>query len=200
MRLPRGFGYGFVMAGAQVSIFAFTTVYLVEARGLSAATAGLGVALLLTGGVLGRPLWGWASDLYPRHRLRFLQAAATLGAVATVLVATVPDPLLPLALAAVGLCSVGWNGVYVAAVAEAGQPDEVGGTTGSSLTMINLGAVVCPLLTGLVVQLSGSWTGGWLACAALSLLGVVVVAVSRHHDVEKHDTGEHDTEEEAVDG
>lgn len=178
MQLPHGYGYGFVMAGAQVSVFAFTAVYLVEARGVSAGTAGLGMALLLVGGVLGRPLWGWVSDLHPTHRLRVLQAASVLGALSVVLVATVPAVLLAPALAAVGVCSVGWNGVYVAAVTEAAAPDEVGRTTGASLVLINVGAVVCPLLIGLAVQFGGGWVVGWLACATLSLLGVAVIALS----------------------
>lgn len=179
MRLPHGFGYGFVMAGAQVSIFAFTAVYLVEVRGLSANRAGLGVSLLLLGGIVGRPLWGWLSDLYPEQRLRVLQGASLLGAVSIAGIWTVPIVVMPVALLVVGLCSVGWNGVYVAAVAEAGEPHEVGWTTGASLTMINFGAVLCPLLIGLVVQVTHSWGWGWSACSVVSLLGAVVVAGSR---------------------
>jgi MFS family permease len=179
LRLPHGFLYGLGMAGAQVSIFAFTTVYLVEGRGLTPGWAGLGVALLLLGGVVGRPLWGWVSDLLPEHRLGFLQTASLLGALSIVLVWTLPTALLPVALVTVGLCSVGWNGVYVAAIAEAGDPDEVGWTTGASLTMINLGAMVCPLITGLVLQLTHSWAYGWSACSLVSLSAVGVIALSR---------------------
>jgi MFS family permease len=179
LRLPHGFGYGFVMAGAQVSIFAFTTVYLVEDRGLAPGRAGLGISLLLLGGVVGRPLWGWLSDLYPDRRLRVLQATSLLGAVAIVAVWAAPGYLLPLALAAVGVCSVGWNGVYVAAIAEAGEPHEVGWTTGASLTLINLGAVSCPVAIGLIVQLTRSWAWGWTSCAGMNLLGLAVVAASR---------------------
>jgi MFS family permease len=179
MRLPHGYGYGFVMAGAQVSIFAFTTVYLVEQRGLTAAEAGLGVALLLVGGVCGRPLWGWFSDLRPELRLRHLQVVSVLGAVAVTLLWVVSAGLLPVALLVVGLCAVGWNGVYVAAVAEAAEPGQVGGTTGASLVLINLGAVACPLLIGFVVSLAGRWSIGWIVCAALNLAGAAIVAASR---------------------
>lgn len=179
MRLPHGYGYGFTMAGAQVSIFAFTTVYLVEERGFSATEAGLGVALLLVGGLAGRPLWGWVSDRHPELRLRHLTVVSVLGAVAVTLLWLLPAGLLPATLLLVGLCAVGWNGVYVAAVAEAAEPGTVGGTTGASLTLINLGAVVCPLLVGLVVALAGHWAWGWVACAVLNLAGAGVVAVSR---------------------
>jgi len=179
MRLPHGYGYGFVMAGAQVSIFAFTTVYLVADRGLSVAESGLGVALLLVGGVCGRPLWGWFSDLHPELRLRHLQVVSVLGAVAVTLLWVVPAALLPVALLVVGLCAVGWNGVYVAAIAEAAEPGEVGSTTGASLVLINLGAVACPLLIGFVVSLAGHWAWGWAVCAVLNLAGAGIVAASR---------------------
>ncbi|MCW2542212.1 MAG: major facilitator superfamily 1 [Frankiales bacterium] len=179
MRLPHGFAYGFVTAGAQVSLFAFTTVYLTDSRGLSPDRAGLGVSLLLLGGLLGRPAWGWLSDLYPEQRLAILQVTAVVGGVAIVAVWTVPAGWLPVALLVVGMTAVGWNGVYVAAVAEAGEPHRVGWTTGASLTMINLGAVVCPIMVGLIVQLTHNWAAGWSACSAISLLGFVIVRLSR---------------------
>jgi len=179
LRMPHGFAYGFAMAGAQVSVFAFTAVYLVDGRALSINRAGLGVSLLLLAGVLGRPLWGWLSDLYPEQRLRMLQAASLLGAGSISTMWTFPAVVLPVALFAVGLCSVGWNGVYVAVVAEAGEPHEIGLNTGASLRMINLGAVACPVITGLVVQLSHSWAYGWTFCSAVSLFGLVIIAVSR---------------------
>ncbi len=178
-RLPHGFLYGFAMAGAQVSIFAFTSVYLVEARGLSISRAGLGVSLLMVGGVVGRLLWGWGSDLFPKRRLRILQALSFLGAISITMVWTVPIGVLPVALAFIGICTVGWNGVYIAAIAEASVPRDVGRTTGASLSMINLGAVITPLATGFIVQTTHSWAYGWISCSALSLLGMAAISFSR---------------------
>jgi MFS family permease len=179
MRLPHGFAYGFVTAGAQVSLFAFTTVYLADGRHFSPDRAGLGVALLLLGGVIGRPAWGWISDLYPERRLFILQLTSVLGAAAISAIWTVPVGWLPIALFLIGMSAVGWNGVYVAAVAEAAEPHKIGWTTGASLTMINLGAVACPIIIGLIVQLTHSWAWGWSTCSAMSLIGIVVIVVSR---------------------
>ena len=83
LRLPLGYVFGMVIAGVQVSIFAFTAVYLVDARGFSASGAGLGVSTLLIGGVFGRLFWGWLSDLFPHHRLRVLEGIGILGAVSS---------------------------------------------------------------------------------------------------------------------
>lgn len=182
LRLPVAYGYGFLMAGVQVSIFAFTAVFLVESRHWTANGAGLGVSLLLLGGLIGRPLWGWLSDLFPLQRLRFLQGAAITGSITLLALALVPDPALGIALVAVGLCSVGWNGVYVAAVAEASDPASIGATSGASLLWINMGAVAFPIVIGILVQQSGNWAYGWFACAIVSALAFAVIMVSKQKE------------------
>lgn len=174
LRLPHGYLYGLMIAGVQVSIFAFTAVYLVEARGLSNARAGLGVSVLLVGGVAGRLAWGWLSDVHSHRRVQVLQAVAALGAVAIIALLLSPEAWLPLVLVAVGMTSVGWNGVYIAAVAESADPAMIGSASGTALTLINLGAIVVPLLTGVIVSVSGGWVAGLLWMALLSLAAAVV--------------------------
>lgn len=175
LRLPLGFVFGMVIAGVQVSIFAFTAVYLVDARGFSASSAGLGVSTLLIGGVVGRLFWGWLSDMFPRHRLLVLEGIGVLGAVLLTGLLLVPAVQLPLVLVLLGVCSVGWNGVYIAVVAESSAPSRVGTSTGISLAMINAGAIACPILVGVLVSRTSSWTVGLLSLALLSL-GATIVA------------------------
>ena len=177
LALPWGYSFGLLIAGVQVSMFAFTAVYLVDARGMSIARAGLGVSILLVGGVAGRLFWGWLSDVFFHRRLLVLQAAALLGAVSIVSLVVAPEALVPLALVAIGVSSVGWNGVYIAAVAEAVEPHRMGAVTGTSLALINFGAIVTPLLIGVLVNLSGSWSVGLLTLAALSVAASIVALV-----------------------
>lgn len=177
LRLPQGYAYGLVMAGVQVSIFAFTAVYLVEARGLSNERAGLGVSTLLIGGVVGRLFWGWLSDSRPTLRLPVLQATAILGALSILSLLLVPDWALLAALIFVGTTSVGWNGVYIAAVAEACLPHRIGAATGVSLTLVNLGAIVVPLMIGVVVHVFDSWTLGLTVLVVLSGVAGLVALV-----------------------
>ncbi len=127
LRLPLGYVFGLMIAGVQVSLFAFTAVYLVDVRGFSAASAGLGVSTLLLGGVVGRLFWGWLSDLFPRHRLLVLEGIGLLGAGLLSCLVFAPDALVPLTLVSLGVCSVGWNGVYIAVVAESTDRHRVGG-------------------------------------------------------------------------
>ncbi len=180
LRLPLGYGYGLMMAGVQVTMFAMLAVFLVEDRGFSAQRAGLGASLLLIGAVLGRPAWGLLSDLYPASRVTVLQVNALLGAGGMIMLPFGPDALLLLALPLIGIGAAGWNGVYIAAVAEA-RSDSVGGSTGMALTLINVGAVVTPLGVGAVVEHLGGWTWAWLCCATVSLLAVLTLAFARRH-------------------
>ena len=177
LALPWAYGYGLLVAGVQVTLFTLTTVYLVEDRGLSATRAGLGTSLLFAGGLLGRPVWGLLSDRLARYRPMVLQANAMLAAGMLWALSAAPDRLLPAALVGVGVTAAGWNGVYVAAVAEAAA-HRVGAASGSALMLINVGAVLLPLGTGALVAGTGSWRVGWLAMAAASLAAVLVVAVS----------------------
>lgn len=176
--LPSGYLFGLLIAGVQVSIFAFTAVYLVEARGASATEAGLGVSVLLVGGVVGRLFWGWLSDALMAHRLALLQVIAGLGAAALCALAFVPDMLTLPVLVLLGLCSVGWNGVYIAVIAESTPADAVGRSTGTSLSLINLGAIVVPLLVGVLVHRAGGWVVGLLTLAAISVLALVWATVA----------------------
>ena len=179
LRLPLGYGYGLIMAGTQVTVFAFTAVYLVEERGLSPSMSGLLLALLFVGGITGRLAWGWLSDVRDEDRTRLLPLVACLGAGLLVSLTMVADGAVPLVLFLIGACSVGWNGVYIAAVAEATQPEHVGAASGASMVLINLGAVVVPVAVGFVIESLGGWRAGWFACAVLSLVGAGVAAASR---------------------
>jgi MFS family permease len=179
LRLSRGYGFGFLMAGVQVTIFAFLAVYLTDDRALSLDRAGGLLAVLLLGGLVGRPAWGWISDRLHEDRIRVLQGICLLSLLALVLIPVLSVAALPALLLVVGFCSVGWNGVYVAAVSEAARPELIGSVTGAALVLVNMGAVVVPPAFGALVGATGSWRAGWLACAALSLLSLCVLQMSR---------------------
>ncbi len=178
LRLPLGYAFGLMIAGVQVSIFAFTAVYLVDVRDFSTVSAGLGVSTLLLGGVVGRLFWGWLSDLFSRHRLLVLEGVGLLGAVFLTCLVVAPDALVPLTLVCLGVCSVGWNGVYIAVVAESTKRHRVGRSTGMSLALINAGAIAFPLAVGALVNWTSSWTVGLLVLAGLSLLASVIAWIS----------------------
>jgi MFS family permease len=178
-RLPHAYAYGFVMAGIQVAVFILLAVYLVDERGFSPGRAGASLGILLVGGLVGRPAWGWVSDRLHHDRVRVLQAAALLSAGFLALLPLTNDDWLVPVLVGVGLCSVGWNGVFLAMLTEIVPPGLIGSTTGVAMLLVHFGAVVFPPLVGLVAALAGGWLLAWLLCAAATVVSVVVLQVGR---------------------
>jgi hypothetical protein len=86
---------------------------------------------------------------------------------------------LPVLLPIIGLMSVGWNGAYIATVAEAAGPAALGLETGRAMLLVNIGAVLLPLMFGVIVSISQSWRTAWVVYAALSLLPLVVLQFCR---------------------
>ncbi|HKC28892.1 MAG TPA: MFS transporter [Jatrophihabitans sp.] len=179
LKLPGGWAFGLLMNGVQGSIFAFLTLYLTEERGLSTASAGLCLSVLLVGGVLGRPFWGWASDRMHHDRVRVLQLTAAIAGVLLLLLASVPTTVVYLLLPVIGMSAVGWNGAFIATVAEAARAGTVGFDTGISFVMVNVGAVLAPPTVGALAGGRTGWHAAWILCAALSIGCALILQFSR---------------------
>jgi len=183
-RLPRAYVFGFLMGGVQVTIFTFVALYLAEARGLSTERAGIGLSLLLAGGLVGRPFWGWLSDRQHHDRVPTLQLTAVIASVSLLSLPSLPLPTVALVLPIIGITSVGWNGAYLAAVTEAAKADAVGVETGRALVLVNLGAVLVPPTFGAILSRSDSWITAWSVCAAITLLSAIALQFSRESSCE----------------
>ncbi|MDQ1628175.1 MAG: hypothetical protein QOI54_1919 [Actinomycetota bacterium] len=179
LKLPHAYAFGFLMGGVQVTIFTFLALYLVDEKSMSPEGAGSRLALLLFAGLVGRIGWGWVSDRLHRDRTRILQLISLISATALLLLPVVGSWALPLVLMLIGMCSVGWNGVYIASVTEATSPGLTGVVSGRSMTLVNLGAVLVPPTFGLLVRGSHGWILGWSMCGALTLVSLCLLQLSR---------------------
>lgn len=171
--------FGFVMSGVQLSLAGYLTLYLVDAHGFSKTTAGIALSVAFGSACVGRIAWGWLSDrCFASHAttLALASGASTiaLGALAT----GVGGLSLWLVVVMIGLCSIGWNGVYMALITEEASQGGLGRATGRGLTAIYGGAAVLPPLLGAVKDLSHSWSAVWGVSIAAVLMAAVILAGS----------------------
>jgi MFS family permease len=179
LKLPGGWAFGFLMNGVQGALFAFLTLFLTNQRNLGPASAGLCLSLLLVGGIIGRPFWGWVSDRMHRDRVRVLQLTAIIAGVTMLALTSAPLAVIYPVLPIIGMSAVGWNGAFIATVAEAARPETVGLDTGIALVMVNLGPVLMPPVVGALASGSVGWSAAWLLCAALGIACAVIMQFSR---------------------
>lgn len=177
--LPPIAAYGFLMAGIQLTFVGYLTVYLVDHHGFSPTRAGFALSVGLAGGVVGRLLWGAISDrCFESHATAL--ALAGIGSVAGLGVLALDSDGLGLwiAVVLVGVCSIGWNGVYLALVADGTQLRALGRATGSALVFLYAGVVVIPPLFGLLFDALGSWPEVWLVSAVAASAAAAAIGLS----------------------
>lgn len=162
---------GFAFAGCQVSVGAFFVVYLTESLAMPLVQAGLIFATVQGGGIFGRIFWGMVSD-------RAISSRWVLAGLGILIALSVSGlnmmnedwPFIALAAlgATVGLCSFGWNGVYLSEVARLAPDGKAGEATGSVQFIMYGGVVFVPPAFGAIVALMHSYTVAFLLVAALA--------------------------------
>jgi MFS family permease len=171
--------FGFVMSGIQLSIAGYLTLYLVEAHGFSKTTAGVALSVAFASACVGRIVWGWLSDRFffsHATTLVLISGASILGL--TAMAGGVAGPSLWLVVAAIGFCSIGWNGVYMALITDAASYRGLGRATGRGLTAIYGGVAVVPPVLGAVKDVSHSWSAVWTVSIGAVLVAGVTLAIS----------------------
>lgn len=159
----------------QICITTFTVVLFVEDMKLGLVQAGLVLMASQVGGVGGRIFWGWLADLTQNC----FAVLAVLCAVLTVtcLATAVLTPQSPLALSCalffvMGLTASGWNGAFLAEVAQLAPQASISSATGGSLFFVNVGKMIGPIAFTNAYLLGGSYAFafGLLAVPAAAAL------------------------------
>src|SRR5262249_49602765 len=158
--LRQGALASFVYGGMQWCLAAFLVVFLTERAQLTLINAGFALSAAMTGGILGRLLWGTVAD-------RIGNARAVLGGLGVAMSVSAFGmsqvgagwPLAAVVVLSVvyGATAIGWNGVYVAEIARMVPANQIALATGASLAFTYFGVVVMPFLFWLIVAASGSY-------------------------------------------
>jgi MFS family permease len=172
----------FFYSGMQMSVSGFIVAYLHDEIGFGLIAAGAALTASNIAGVVGRIVWGSASDRSGRPRavlalLGFLMSAASLAAAA--IGSSWPMATVLLVAAALGATAIGWNGVYLSEVARRAPAGTAGRATGGCLFFTFVGVVVLPFLFGWLQRTSGSYAVCFIAAAAVCAAVGILLATSR---------------------
>ena len=171
--------YGFVMAGVQLTFVGYLTLFLVDSEHFTPTSAGFALSVALAAGFTGRIVWGAVSDRWFTSHATSLSLAGA-GSVVGLLLLSLSHggAVLWAAILLIGFCGIGWNGVYLALVADGTALHSLGRATGSALVFLYGGVVLVPPLFGLLVDGIGSWPDAWRIAAVASLCATLAMGLA----------------------
>lgn len=173
---------GFALAGSQICLGAFFVLFLTQAQGYSLVDAGLMYAVVQGGGIGGRVMWGWIAKqmMSPTVVLVGISVLVCGLYIAISLMTPVWPIWVVIVLSlALGLCSFGWNGVWLSEIADLAPEQHIGDATGGAQFVMFGGVTVLPPLFGGLVSWGGSYVLPFIAAGVFVLLVALYLAVVR---------------------
>jgi MFS family permease len=144
----------------------------------SLIAAGWMATAMQIGGISGRIGWSMLADRIGRGIELLLVIgllASGLGAVVATMTTAWPPLVMMVVLFLFGFCLVGWNGLYMAEVARAAGPENVGVATGGVMVFTFAGIVIGPAAFATVYKLAGSYALTYGFFALVPLIGVAAL-------------------------
>jgi MFS family permease len=181
---PRLRAISLVGAAYGVSQFCFSSFFVVfqtEILGYDLLVAGLYLSLSQAAGVAGRVLWGLVADMTGTIVVLTGLGLATAAAALALALATPdwPPVLVAAAGVAMGATAIGWNGVLLSETARLAPVGQAGAATAMLSFVFALAMLVAPTGFSGLVQITGDYVAGFVACAIAALAGVVLLAPLR---------------------
>jgi MFS family permease len=158
--------------GLQQVVTAYFVVYLTTI-GYTPVAAGVVFAVAVGVAVPGRIVWGWLGSTHVTPRALMAGLALGMAVSAALLALCGPDwPTLALGAVACALSAtaLSWHGILLAETANAAPEGMRGGITGGVLSFGQIGALVLPLVYSGLLDTTGSYGIGFVACGAPALL------------------------------
>lgn len=176
-------GASFLFSGVQLSLTGFLVTYLVSDIHMSLVVAGTVLSITHAAGAVGRLAWGWLADRLGSGGLALI-INGVLAIVAAFVTAAIapqwPLPAVMIACAAFGFCALGWNGVYIAAIARHSPPGGIGLATGGSLSVTYSGVIFMPpAFAAFHDQLGLTWGQVFALLSLVTAAGIACVVMAR---------------------
>lgn len=163
---------GLVFGLAVGAIPAHYTLYLTLDLNYPEAIAGFSLGLVQLGGIVGRILWGWVSDvplagdrknsfliiMIVIVLLKLLNAFAGSLLAGSIWLMFIISFLL-------GVSALGWSGLFFTVVSERASPEQTGIASGMSLIFLRLGVVIGPPVFGFLGDYFDHYHNSWLVLA-----------------------------------
>ncbi|MGJ4950925.1 MFS transporter [Bradyrhizobium sp. HKCCYLS20291] len=151
--------------------------------GLSHVEAGWLLASAQGAGLIGRLGWGVVATRLRSARAVLVMAGVGMAVCALLLGmfgAVMSTSLLILLTVVFGLTASGWNGVFIAEIANLAKPGRVAEATGAVLTISFLGLVAAPPLVAALTPRFGLG-GSFVALGVTAAAGATVLLMERSH-------------------
>ena len=172
----------FLYSGVQLCLTGFLVTYLVGEVDLGLLAAGTVLSLTHASGAVGRIAWGLLADRF-RSGGVVLMINGAMSIACALLAASIAStwsfPAIVVASALFGFCALGWNGVYIAAIARRAPPGTIGHATGGSLVFTYAGVMFLPPAFAALHDRAGiGYATAFALLAVVSAFGIACVALA----------------------
>ncbi|CAL74788.1 putative Permease of the major facilitator superfamily [Bradyrhizobium sp. ORS 278] len=168
-------------SGMQVILNTCFVSFGTSELALGHVEAGWVLATAQGAGLVGRLGWGAVATRLRSARAVLVMAGAGMAICALLIGLWGPlmtRPILIFLTFAFGLTASGWNGVFIAEIANLAKPGRVAEATGAVLTASFLGLVAAPLLVALLTPRVGLG-GSFVALGLMAAAGAAVLLMER---------------------
>jgi MFS family permease len=156
------------MSSGQWAFLAYVTIEMTGRLGVPYETA---VAIFVATqaiGAVARVVLGMVTDRLGPPRTKLLAVTSATSALCLLAFGLagpdVPTPVIAALAVVTSVFVVGWNGVMIVEMAEAGPRREVNQNLAAGMTLARIGNIVAPPITGSLIVVIGS-TGSWIVVA-----------------------------------
>jgi MFS transporter, ACS family, hexuronate transporter len=172
------------LIGAQMCLNTYVVIYSYEKIGLSLFLSGLLLVISEVSGSLGRMAWGIISDLiFKGERLIILIFISILTLICSLTMSFLPSGtpffIMVFIVALFGFTVSGFNGIWMNLASELVPQEQSGLSSGFSITLGSIGAVIVPPIFGFMVDYYSTFSAGWYLLVSLMVLVLIVLVILR---------------------